>query len=387
MLPRFIRQSGIGAKGRVARIYTAKGSAGMFAEIALIEGSWAKRVYYSHLLEQPGITPRDVQQALAQAGREIDSDFELASLLISADHLVKDDATRKAYFDAAGTIGSDFEMRRVFSSALKNGPVAPSLLAGVLDASIAIDSDFEEASLLVQVAALQPIDATTRAAFFRALDTVDSAFERARVLKGLMNAAICRRGAGERARERCAGLLGLRMRVGAAGVREGSSDRRSGAAGVLHRRERDRSAFERGRVLQSVARRSDVSDETILGVIKSASTISSSHEKAQVLLTLASTHELTREGRDAYIDASGQPRRLRAGPRAVGAGEERAAPVATDSPRPTCYVIEVLAAVGVNLPVHVPLGVVDDVVNVLIDQGPLIGQDRASVLTVAPAAT
>ncbi len=306
MLPRFIRQSGIGARGRVERIYKTKGSAGVFAEIALIEGSWAKRVYYSHLLEQPGIASRDVQQALAQAGREIDSDFELASLLISADHLVKDDATRKAYFDAAGTIGSDFEMRRTFSSALKNGPVTPALLAGVLDASTAIDSDFEEASLLVQVAGLQPLDATTREAFFRALDTVDSAFERARVLKGVMNR-----------RDLSPEVLASALQSAA----QVSSDFECASVLLQFTKEHPiegpvrpvfftavsgiDSAFERGRVLQSVAKRPDASDETILGVIKAASTMTSSHEKAQVLLTVASAHELTREGRDAYIDASG----------------------------------------------------------------------------------
>ena len=49
-----------------------------------------------------------------QAGREIDSDFEPASLLVSSgDQLTADDATRKAYLDAARSIDSDFELRRV----------------------------------------------------------------------------------------------------------------------------------------------------------------------------------------------------------------------------------------------------------------------------------
>ena len=48
---------------------------------------------------------------------------ELASLLIgSGDQLIASDATRKAYFDAARTIESDYEMRRVYSTMLKRGP-------------------------------------------------------------------------------------------------------------------------------------------------------------------------------------------------------------------------------------------------------------------------
>ena len=82
MLPRFIRQTGDRRPG--ARRPDLQGTAappGVLAEISLIEGSWAKRVYFSELFKMP-LDPATVRQALVQAGREIDSDFELASLLI-----------------------------------------------------------------------------------------------------------------------------------------------------------------------------------------------------------------------------------------------------------------------------------------------------------------
>ncbi len=186
VLPRFIRQTGIGAPARVARILKSKGPAGVLAEISLIEGSWAKRRYFTELLKAAPLDAPTVRQILVQAGREIDSDFELATLLIeNGDKLLVDDAARQAYFDAARSIDSDFEMHRVFSAALKRGPVSPALLATLLTASRNIDSDFEEASLLVEVAKLQPLDATTRPAFFSALDTVQSDFEHHRVLSQL----------------------------------------------------------------------------------------------------------------------------------------------------------------------------------------------------------
>ena len=81
-----------------------------------------KRVYFTELLKTPGLDAATMRQALDQAGRQIDSDFELATLLISSDRLLVDEATRRAYFDAARSIESDFEMRRVYSSALKRGP-------------------------------------------------------------------------------------------------------------------------------------------------------------------------------------------------------------------------------------------------------------------------
>ena len=114
MLPRFIRQTGIAAPARVARILKSRGTAGVLAEISLIEGSWGKKVYFQELLKTP-LDAATTRQVLVQAGREIDSDFELASLLIDgADTLLIDEATRQAYFDAARTIESDFEVRRVF---------------------------------------------------------------------------------------------------------------------------------------------------------------------------------------------------------------------------------------------------------------------------------
>lgn len=189
-LPRFVRQSGIGAPARVARILEASGPAGVLAEISLIEGAWGKRLYFQELLKAASLDAATTARLLEQAGRELKSDYELASLLLSgADQLLVDGATRKAYFDAARTIDSDYEMRRVYESALKKGPVSPSLLVGILDASRGIESDYEAASLLLQVSQLQALDSATRPAFFRAVDGISSAYERGRVLQAVVKRA------------------------------------------------------------------------------------------------------------------------------------------------------------------------------------------------------
>lgn len=185
-LPRFIRQSGIGAEERVARILKSKGVPGVLAEISLIEGSWAKRRYFGELLKTSTLDPAAVRQVLVQAGREIDSDFELASLLIRfSDRLLVNDSTRQAYFEAAKSIDSDFEMRRVYSSAIKQAPMSPELTALLLNASVAIGSDFELGSLLRQVVASQSIEGLVRAPLFKAIEGIDSSFERGRVLQAI----------------------------------------------------------------------------------------------------------------------------------------------------------------------------------------------------------
>ena len=96
--------------------------------------------------------------------------------------LMVDGPTRQAYFEAARTIDSDFEMHRVYSAAIKRGSLDPAAVASLLTTSRNIESDFEEASLLVEVANAVTLDATTRAPFFAALATVDSDFEHHRVL-------------------------------------------------------------------------------------------------------------------------------------------------------------------------------------------------------------
>jgi beta-lactamase regulating signal transducer with metallopeptidase domain len=307
-LPRIIRQTGIGAPARVARILKAKGTSGVLAEISVIEGSWAKRLYFNQLLKTATLDAQAARQVLSQAGKEIESDFELASLLISASGtLLKDDQTRAAFFDAAKSIGSDFEMRRVFSSVLEHGPLSPPVLAMMLDVSTAIESDFEQASLLVQVAKEHTIDDRVRPSFFKALATVDSDFEHKRVLVTVAKRAdFSPANAGAMLEsatsigsdfEKATSLLEVVRSQSIDGPLRTPFFRATESIG---------SAFERARVLQAVARQPNLSQESVLGVVRAASTISSNFETAQVLTVLAANHPISGEARDIYIQAAGK---------------------------------------------------------------------------------
>ena len=305
-LPRFIRQTAFGARPRVARILKAQGPAGVLAEISLIEGSWGKKAYFVELLKAAPLDAATVRQVLAQAGREIDSDFELATLLIErADNLLVDESARQAYFEAAGTIQSDFEMGRVFKAALRRGPVSPPVLAAILEASRKIDSDFEEATLLVQVAKLQSLDHATRAPFFSALATVESDFEQGRVLKALTErselapettAAMLASGATVQSDfEAASFLLQIAKQQPIEGTLRVPFFRAVASIG---------STFERGRVLQAVAGRPDVSADTVLAVLRATAGMNGSFDASQVLLAVAASHSVDGAARDAYIDAA-----------------------------------------------------------------------------------
>jgi hypothetical protein len=65
--------------------------------------------------------PRDLEELIGLAGREIGSDYELASLLTGiarGRHL--DGSVRQAYLDAAGKIGSEYESQRALAALARN---------------------------------------------------------------------------------------------------------------------------------------------------------------------------------------------------------------------------------------------------------------------------
>jgi beta-lactamase regulating signal transducer with metallopeptidase domain len=305
-LPKFVRNTGIGADRRVARYLKSGGPSAVMAEISRIDGSYAKRVYFAELFKQASLTPEQYRQAMAQAGREVKSDYDLASLLIAiADRLPTDEASRAAYFAAAGGIHSDYELRRVYSTMLKRGPVSSEVLAGILEHSSSIESDYEQSELLRQIVSQQGLDARTRAPFFRAAATVQSDYERHRILS-----AVASRPGNDA--ETLAAMLNQATAMGSdyekasflVDLLKNGSIEGAARAPFFTVANSINSSYERGRVLQTVLRKTDLSDDTLLAVLKSSGQMSSGYDRAQVLLLAASTRSLSGPLRDAYIDAA-----------------------------------------------------------------------------------
>lgn len=186
-LPPFVRMSGFGAEGRVARILRKGGPNAVLAEISQIEGSYGKTLYLRLLLKHGTIDAVTARRILEQAGREVTSDYEMATLLIQgADKLLADEGSRRAYLEAAKSIDSDYEMRRVFGAVLKRSDVAPAMAAGILEAAQALGSDYEAASLLQQVVQQHALEGPLRTAFFNVLGSINSGYEKGRVLQAIV---------------------------------------------------------------------------------------------------------------------------------------------------------------------------------------------------------
>jgi bla regulator protein blaR1 len=219
MLPRVIRETGIGAPGRVARILRQGGPQAVLAEIARIESDRSKRIYCEELIARTS-DPDLFRRVVAQGTHEIDSDGErrillshllhraaargplLAELMLSAARLhsdgekatflieaarsyAEDASTRAAFFKVVRTINSDGERRRVLAALLKR-PLAKQDLARVFEAAAKLDSDGEKAWLLVQGAGEIPPDAAVRRAWFGAVETIHSDGEHRRALLALL---------------------------------------------------------------------------------------------------------------------------------------------------------------------------------------------------------
>jgi hypothetical protein len=303
-LPRFIRESGLGAPARVARLLKAGGPSAVLAEIGRIEGGHGKRIYFAELLKVQA-DPALASRALIQASREIASDYELASLLIDLQHLAGPDETARAYFGASSTIDSDYELRRVLSAVLKAGPATPPVLAGILTRAPSIESDFELASLLVEAAKRQPLDATTRGPFFAALDSVESDYEHGRVLSALS-------GRPDLTPETLVSMLRSSAKLGSdyeraqflsriARIHAIEATLRPSFFTALDGIE---SSFEKARVLEVVVRRRDTDADTVTAALRSAASVASGHERMQVLLAAAGSHPITGAARAAYIQAA-----------------------------------------------------------------------------------
>ena len=97
-----------------------------------------------------------------------------------------DEASRAAYFTAAGGDQVRYELHRVYSTMLKKGPVNASILAGILEHAAAITSDYDESETLRDVLASQQLVDRTRPLFFTALDHIGSDYERHRVLSAVL---------------------------------------------------------------------------------------------------------------------------------------------------------------------------------------------------------
>lgn len=300
------RRTAFAAEVRLPRILEREGVDGALREIERVEGDYAQRVYYSKLLALRELNAGELQRALAASARSIESDYEMAELLIAlARERSFDAGAYPAYVDALGTIASAYELRRAASVMLARDDLPAAAVRGILQAAAAIDSDYEKAELLVTMGRRYAIDAETRPIYAEGLRSIRGAHERRRVmdvilsgstldsatLRALVAATRDMRGDYE--------LAEVLLRLGRSGAATLAAEEYFAAARQI------RGDYEKSRVLSALADRDDLTGPVVLEVLELAGTIRSDYECASVLVAVARRQALGDEARGAFERAAG----------------------------------------------------------------------------------
>ena len=180
-----IRESGIDAQRRVARIAQERGANGVLQEIGEIQSSGAKRNYYMAYL-QSGVAIGDDE--LARLIRQAQADLSSSSgdmsnvLRVAAQRGLRTPQTRSAFGDAAAAIESDGDKTTVLTVMAMTAD--RDMLIEVMRAARTIDSDGDKSRLLIATAARYLIakDPELRDSYFTVVEQVGSDGDRARVL-------------------------------------------------------------------------------------------------------------------------------------------------------------------------------------------------------------
>ena len=289
-LPQVIRDSGIGAAARVARILRQGGPQAVLTEIGRIHSDGSKRVYLEQLFSQATLTPSELKDA-ARAMRSISSDGDKAQVILTVDANYFTADLRSYLFDATESINSDGDKRRVLSDVVKRDGGSVETLASAARAARHISSDGDKAEVLIEMASPYRPNGGVDMAYFDAANSISSDGDHARVLskmlafhgddhdtltRALLSAQRISSD-GDKARV-------LKEAVTAysenAPVRQAFFD----AANSIS------SDGDHQQVLVSLAQKKGIGADTVANIANSAQRISSDGDKARVLIELAVTN-------------------------------------------------------------------------------------------------
>jgi hypothetical protein len=184
-LPQVIRDSGIGAGPRVARILRQSGPQAVLTEIGRIHSDGSKRAYLEQLFSQTTLKTPDLKDAARQI-RSISSDGDKAQVIITVDANYFNSDVRSYLFDAAESISSDGDKRRVLSDIVKKDGGNIETLARAARVARHISSDGDKAEVLIEMAEPYRPAGGVDMAYFDTANSISSDGDHARVLSKML---------------------------------------------------------------------------------------------------------------------------------------------------------------------------------------------------------
>jgi beta-lactamase regulating signal transducer with metallopeptidase domain len=221
LLPKLIRESGLGAEARVQRLYANGGAAAVLAEVEQIYSDYVRGLYLGLLVDQGPLSPADLdhcmrlagaiggdyekhqalarifakqkldasqQSAFLQQALNIHGAYELSELLIGILPRLDDNAeVRSNWLAAAAHIDGDYERSRTLQAVLDRRDLNDGELASLLVASGDVHGDYEHSQVLVAIARhARNVDAIAPA-YAQSVLKIGSDYERAQSLLALIH--------------------------------------------------------------------------------------------------------------------------------------------------------------------------------------------------------
>ena len=301
-LPQVIRDSGIGAGPRVARILRQGGPAAVLTEIGRIHSDGSKRVYLEQLFSQASLKPADLKDA-ARLARSISSDGDKAQVIITVDANYFTAELRSYLFEAAESIHSDGDKRRVLSDIIRKDGGNSETLASAARSARHISSDGDKAEVLIEMAGPYRPGGGVDMAYFEAANSISSDGDHARVLSKVLTSHgddpnTLTRTLVSAQRISSDGDKARVLKEAVPAYTEDASVRKAffGAANSIS------SDGDHQQVLVSLVQKKGIGAETVGNIANSAQRISSDGDKARVLVELAGTN--VDPARDAFFAAA-----------------------------------------------------------------------------------
>lgn len=190
LIRRAVRESGVGAERRVARIRARSGVNGVLSEIGELETDVGRRSYYRALLNGGRLSTAEFTRVMDDVGRRMGSDTETRVVLADAAAQAGDGTRMASLLRAGATMESDVEKRVVLSHLADRHRLADQASReAYFRVAEEMRSDVERRLVLTAVADQRPADGPARDAFFRAVNRMRSDVERRVVLSRVLDGA------------------------------------------------------------------------------------------------------------------------------------------------------------------------------------------------------
>jgi hypothetical protein len=189
LIPEFLRNSSIAATERAVWLLRTQGVDGLLAEIPLLRGDRAQRVYLEAFLDAGPHSPQTLVRALDLAGAELSSDRELRLVLERiATRDLESARVRQSFLQTTTTLESDRELGSVLVNLMERESLSPSEVELVLESAGSIGSDRELAGVLLRVIEESRLEGVLRDRFMSAMETLESDRQYGRVASALLRA-------------------------------------------------------------------------------------------------------------------------------------------------------------------------------------------------------